>query len=515
MIEIFIWGGTQRFLEALARGAPTILVGLIITGIFARLLGHEHTRKLFGHGTWRELPQAWLIGMLLPVCSLGVIPIAAQLRRSGLHGGTILAFAMTAPLFNPLSVLYGLSLSEPIVILAFAIGSLIVVTAVGALFDRLFRGTTTEEKEPPPVAFGLRRMASVFVVGAREMAGPTALFIFIGLLGVALLGGVVPKGRLMSSMEADNPYAALTMTAVATPAYATPMVAMSQLGSMFQHGNSVAAAFVLLTLGAGANLGLLAWIFRYYGFRKGMAWVGILLAVVLTLAYGFDGPLYPSDIRPAGHTHAFDIYSNPFGESQAELSTVFTAELRKAILPHEMQAVGLLVVLALAGGIFRFLDRRWRIESWLETTPEIPRLASRYDIVVPPAVLGGIALVGLVGFSVLACFTYYPPADQVFDDMSIFQAEVLSAANSGDSEHALHFIPFLQDWSRRLEVGTYLRESSLSDYRRMKGRVYRDKLEMLKHAIEDEDDQEEIREWVSQVQLAGRRLRVAYREDSD
>ena len=70
-------------------------------------------------------------------------------------------------------------------------------------------------------------------------------------------------------MEHKNPYAPLAMAGVAIPAYATPLVAMSQLGSMFQHANSVGAAFVLLTLGAGINLGLIAWVFRNYGFGAG------------------------------------------------------------------------------------------------------------------------------------------------------------------------------------------------------------------------------------------------------
>ena len=68
---------------------------------------------MFGSGTWRELPQSWFIGMLLPICSLGVIPVVRELRRSRVSGGAILAFAMTAPLFNPLSMLYGLTLSAP------------------------------------------------------------------------------------------------------------------------------------------------------------------------------------------------------------------------------------------------------------------------------------------------------------------------------------------------------------------------------------------------------------------
>ena len=39
-------------------------------------------RKLFGDNSWRSLPQAWLVGMLLPVCSLGVIPVIREMRRA-------------------------------------------------------------------------------------------------------------------------------------------------------------------------------------------------------------------------------------------------------------------------------------------------------------------------------------------------------------------------------------------------------------------------------------------------
>lgn len=39
------------------------------------------------------------------------------------------------------------------------------------------------------------------------------------------------------------------MAAVDTPAFLTPTDAMMQIGSMFDHGNSVGAAFVLLSVG--------------------------------------------------------------------------------------------------------------------------------------------------------------------------------------------------------------------------------------------------------------------------
>src|SRR5437016_3193674 len=177
MVESIFWGAVLRVSQAFLQAAPTILVGLAVAAIFRRLLGHGGTRRLFGSGTRRELPQAWFIGMLLPICSLGVIPVAREMRRARISGGAILAFAMTAPLFNPLSMLYGLTLSAPSVILSFAFCTMLVVTAVGALWNRVCRPPAYEEPAPPPVAYGVKRMTALVVAAAREVVGPSLGYI--------------------------------------------------------------------------------------------------------------------------------------------------------------------------------------------------------------------------------------------------------------------------------------------------------------------------------------------------
>jgi uncharacterized protein len=510
MFSAIFWGAVLRVSQALIQAAPTILVGLIVAGIFRRLLGHEGTRRLFGCGTRRELLQAWLVGMILPVCSLGVIPIAREMRRAKISGGAILAFAMTAPLFNPLSMLYGLTLSAPIVILGFAFCTMLVVTAVGAIWNRIYPDLVHEEPSPAPVAYGVKRMIAIVVAAAREIVGPSLGYIFVALLGVALLSVVLAPGSLQMTMEHKNPYAPLAMAAVALPAYATPLMAMSQLASMFQHANSVGAAFVLLTLGAGVNFGLIVWVFRSYGFSRGVTWIVLLLVVVLSLAYAVENPLYPSEIEPPGHTHAFDIYCRPFDQSSKGLPLMVYAKLKEDL--HPFERVGLTVVgfLVATGLALRWLDRRWLIEDWLERSPQPEtRPANRLDIAVPAPALGAIALAGLVVISVVGCFAYYPAPEEVFKEMYILRGEVLTAAMSGNQKHANHFIPIWDDWTRKLEVGTFLREGSLSPYRRMKAKVFRDRLEFLKHAVE-EDDKNEIREYVNLVDKAYRRMRQVY-----
>lgn len=512
MIEAILWGGLLRSAQALIQAVPTLLVGLFVAAIFRRFLGHANTRRLFGCGTWRELPQAWLVGMLLPVCSLGVIPVAREMRRAGVSPGAILAFAMTAPLFNPVSMLYGLTLSEPSVILVFAFASMVVVTVVGAALNRLFSGAGSEEPAPPPVAHGLRRMAAVVVAAAREATGPSPGYVAIGLLGVGFLSTVLPPGSLQTTMEHKNPYAPLAMAGVAIPAYASPMTAMAQLGSMFQHANSAGAAFVLLTLGAGINLGLIAWVLHNYGVKRGLTWLALLLAAVLAVAYAIEDPLYPREIAPPGHTHAFDMYCRPFDSKQSHPAQFVVAKLRENIQPFERVGLTVLASLAAIGLALRALDRRWRIEDWLERAPKpSDRVPSWLGASIPAPALGAVALLGLVAFSGVGCFVYYPAPKEVFDEMSILRAEVLTAALSGDRKHAEHFLPAWADWTRRLEVGTFLRERTLSPYRKAKAKVFRDRLELLKHAVE-EGDREETREFVAQVSRAYGRMRQAFLE---
>ena len=517
MSEAILWGCLLRFLQAALQAAPFIFTGLCITGLLHRLMGQQHTKRLFGSNTVASLFQSWLIGMLLPGCSLGVIPIVKQLRRSGIAVGTIFAFALSSPLFDPLSMLYGLTLSKPITIIAFAFCSLVVVTVSGSIFDWLFPNTEVVIDEPPATPYGIKRLLAVLVVMAREAVSGSALLILCGLAGAALLSLALPPSSLGRSMGHDNPYSPLLMTVIAIPAYATPMTAMGQLGSMFQHGNSVGAAFILLIFGAGMNLGLLIWMLLNYGWKKSAVWFGLMLLVVVGFSYGIERPLYPTDIEPADHTHAFDIYCQPF-HANSPPALGYPGEIGRRIQLdtqlHEKVGTAFLAILVAGGLLLKVLDRRWVIETWLNQPREVSSTATelKWDIVVPGPVLAGVGLLTIVAMSIVGCFTYYPEPAETLEELNLAKVEALSAAISGNKEHALHWIPICESWNRRLQVGAYLRHGRLSDYHRMKARVFADKLELLEHAV-GEGDRDEAKQFATAASTAYSRLRVAFSEE--
>ena len=410
MLPTYLFGFAVRFAQSLAQAAPFILTGFFVAAIFRRFIGYEKVQTLFGGSELSALFKAWVIGMLLPVCSLGVIPVIVELRRAGVRGGTILAFAMSAPLFNPLSLLYGLTLSEPLAILSFAACSLVIVTVVGMIWDRLFPDSEMKGVADESVHYGIRRMAALGVSAGKEATGRSLGLVLCGLVGVGVLGAVIPHASLQHHFNHDQPLAPLKMAALGIPVYATPMLAMSQMGMMFQHANSIGAAFVLLALGAGMNVGLIVWMLKEYGIKRSVVWMSILLVVVVGLGYAVDKPLFPKDIEPANHTHAFDIYGQPFSGSGsfASMASESAQKLKRDIMPYEWYSVELLALLVIGGLVVRAADRRGNVEAWIAEMPE-PSESGRMDMVVPPPVLGGLTLLGLVIFSAVGCYAYYPP----------------------------------------------------------------------------------------------------------
>ena len=250
---------------------------------------------------------------------------------------------------------------------------------------------------------------------------------------------------------------------------------MMQVGGMFVHGNSVGAAYVLLALGAGANLGLIAWAWRTYGLRKAVTFLALFVAVVTGIAYAIEDPLYSAGSIDRPHTHAFDVYACPFPARTPNLPQLAWGRLVRDLPLYEVAGLSGVVVLMIAGiGVARF-DPTGRLDAALAKPPEpaAEEDASWLHAEVPGPVLGGVAIAGLVALSLVGCFVYYPAPAETLEDMKMVRADALSYASSRDVEKAVKSIARYDDLTRRLQVGFYLRNLSLSEYQQSKARVLR------------------------------------------
>jgi uncharacterized membrane protein YraQ (UPF0718 family) len=516
MTAIF-WGFLLRFGQVVLEAALTLLIGVVVAGVLRRMIGPAGTRKLFGRG-WKGLFRGWLAGMLLPVCSLGVIPVAREMRRAGVPAGTVLAFVLAAPLLNPISFLYGLTLAEPSTILWFAFASLILSTLAGYLWDRLFAPTddhaVTEElarladAHPLPTA-GPKRILSVLVSAMTELAGKDRLYYAIGLVGSALLAAVIPFASLQGTMHHNDPISPLLMGAVSIPIFSSPLPGMMKIGLMFEHGNSIGAAFVLFVLGIGTSVGTLVWLVTDFG-KRILLWFATYVALILAMAYAAEWLIYQPGKEVANHTHAFDDYSCPFpfGDgSQHGQATL--AKLEEKFGPLERPAVYTLVAFLVVGSVLR--RRHDSVERWLTTTPESGPIARpKWDLIVPGPVLGVIALLGLVVFSVVGAYLFYPDRAYCLDRMFALYADTRLSVMQSKKEEAIRHLELWDDLTRKLQVGVYIREFSLTEEQSHSADELREALEEVRDEFLADQPKEAITIFKEKVEPMYRACREAY-----
>lgn len=451
------------------------------------------------------------MGTLLPVCSLGVIPIAREMRRAGVPSGTILAFVLAAPHINPLSLLYGLTLSEPVVIVCFAAASLVIALSAGAVWEHFFADAADDVPpcdEPTP-APGPKRLAAVVVTAAREAVNPTMGYILLGWVFTGVVTGLLPHGCLGTSMRHDDPTAPALMTAIALPLYSGPLLGMMRLGLMFEHGNSVGAAFALFELGIGVNLGLIVWLAVLFGWKRVTLWFTLIALVTMGLGYAAETPLYFAK-EEAGHTHAFDEWTSPFADGYGANWDTARGKLLQKVEVLEPVALSGLILLTLLGAALVTFDRTGRVERWLTAAPPASgRPPSVWNVYLPGPVLGLAALLGLVVFSVVALYVYYPAPKEAFDEIVRVRTEAVTAVRSGHTEEAIRQIHHWDLLTRKLQVGVFIRTGTMDAETGAATEELRERLEDLRDAILA-NDLGKAKELLAPVEEAYRRCRDRY-----
>jgi hypothetical protein len=124
------------------------------------------------------------------------------------------------------------------------------------------------------------------------------------------------------------------------------------------------------------------------------------------------------------------------------------------------------------------------VERWLTARdPKTGTARPKWDVTIPGPVLGGLAIVGLIAFSVIGAFVYYPDRDQCLKDMVVLRTEAQVAVMTGQTADATRAI---EEWdlvSRKLEVGVFLRTWRLAGEQSAAGEELREALEEVRDAV--------------------------------
>ena len=473
-LDTTFWSGVLRIAYAMVAAAPFLVAGVFAAGILRGMVGAERTRSILGVGHWSGPFRAWGLGVLLPICSLGALPVARELRRAGIPSGTVLSFVLVAPVLNPVSIIYGLSHIEPITLLYFAVGTFVVSTGIGLIWNRVVsdrRDTEPEQLEVAPRK-SLDRLAVAGDTAVRGLVGPVFVDYGLALLAVGFLGAFLPHGVLQTGMTRDNVLAPIIMGLVAIPVYVTPTDVMMHFGHIVRDGYSLGAAFALIVLGAGANVGVANWLRRDYGGKPLLLFVGLLIGATLVIGVTADRTIVHGNATMEDHTHAFDPFTRLPRISNEDVGPGWViSKVGASIRKHEASGTAEIVGLALLGVIIaiglvlRLLGDRVNIDHLLKprTDGEPEEAASRWNPTLSPRQLVATGVMSMLGLATVGLYLFYPPPDELVDDMNVIRVEVYDALRS---QNAVELRRRIDQWKRlaeKLPPSAFLRGRDVSD----------------------------------------------------
>ncbi len=189
----------EGFWNVMGEMAPFLLFGFLMAGVLYVLIPASMVERHLGGKGIVPITKAAIFGIPLPLCSCGVIPVAASLRRHGASRGATTAFIISTPQTGVDSILVTFSLLGGIfavfrplaALVSGMIGGLLVGSGGGVRDSETPSASGGQESRCASESAGGKVLGALrygFVSLPRDISKP----LIVGLLIAGSISAVVP-----------------------------------------------------------------------------------------------------------------------------------------------------------------------------------------------------------------------------------------------------------------------------------------------------------------------------------
>ncbi len=335
----------QESWHLLLEASIYILFGMLVGGLLKVFLSPSFVAGHLGKGKFSSVIKAALFGIPIPLCSCGVLPAAASLKRQGANNGATTAFLISTPESGVDSMAITYALLDPIMTVARPISAFITAVAAG-ISENLLQTQQEKDwekminrscpidnccdgKECSPEeharhhSFGEKLWAGLkFAVD--DLWGDLAGWFFIGLLLAGIIAAIIPQ-EVMIRYLGGGLHSMLIMLLVGIPMYICATASTPVAAALILKGVSPGAALVFLLVGPATNVTSLSVLFGLLGKRA-----TVIYLVTLSIFAVLSGL-------------AVDMIYSGLGVSASAI-----AGQAGEVIPYGLQFVGALFVILLS-----------------------------------------------------------------------------------------------------------------------------------------------------------------------
>lgn len=295
-------GFLMEIAETLRAMSPYLLFGFLVAGVLHVMIRQETVERHLGGNGFLQVTKASLFGVPLPLCSCGVIPVAASLRMNGAGKGATTSFLISTPQTGVDSVFVTLSLLGPV----YAVFRPVVAFLSGILGGSIVAMAEGDEQAGPAgeactgscctTDSGGGRIGKLLRYGFRTLPRDINKALIIGILVAGAIGAVVPDD-FFAVFLGGGIVAMLVMVVLGIPVYVCATASVPIAAALIAKGVSPGAALVFLMTGPATNAATILTVSKVMGRKTAVIYLVSVavcaIAAGLLLDWIFQSPSVP------------------------------------------------------------------------------------------------------------------------------------------------------------------------------------------------------------------------------
>lgn len=267
--------------------APYLLFGFLIAGVLSVVVSADFVKSHLGKRGIRQIVKASLLGVPLPLCSCGVIPVAASLRKQGAGKGATISFLASTPQTGVDSILATYALLGPVIMLFRIATAFVSGVLSGVISELVDKENDVVEDAPSGCCCHAEQAVSNRVITALRYGFVTlpadiAKAVLVGVLISGLLGALIPADFFAGTLDGGF-LTMLVMLLIGIPMYVCSTGSIPLGFAMLHMRISPGAVLVFLVSGPATNAAALTTIWKLLGRKTAIVYV-LTIAVCALVA---------------------------------------------------------------------------------------------------------------------------------------------------------------------------------------------------------------------------------------
>ncbi len=306
----FLTSVLQASWDILNQASLYILFGLLVGGLLKVFLSPAYVAAHLGSGRYRSVFKAALLGIPIPLCSCGVLPAAASLKKQGANNGATTAFLISTPESGIDSISITWALLDPLMTAARPVSAFVSAFSAGLAenffnppdrqaeikadlscpIDNCCDGTNCPPEEHKKHHSFLEKCKAGVGFAGGELWNELAGWFFTGILLAGIITVLVPED-MISRYLGGGISSMLLMLLFGIPLYICATASTPIAAALIMKGVSPGTALVFLLVGPATNITSLSVLIGILGKRASglyllsIAVISVLCGLLLDAVY--------------------------------------------------------------------------------------------------------------------------------------------------------------------------------------------------------------------------------------